>query len=132
MQRDYTLNETNLFERSFSMKKSTMLLSLLSLSFLVACGNKAEQLPVHQPGIESDLATDSQEVSTDKVDSQPAIDSSDMNTSEESIEETTPNLVEEESQPSTNPEDDSVGQDDKVIPEFPLEMETPKTDGKDE
>lgn len=114
------------------MKKSTMLLSLLSLSFLVACGNKAEQLPVHQPGIESDLATDLQEVSTDKVDSQPAIDSSDMNTSEESIEETTPNLVEEESQPSTNPEDDSVGQDDKVIPEFPLEMETPKTDGKDE
>ena len=113
------------------MNKPLFILSALSLLLLAACVPKT--IPLHPNGVESNLATDLQESLNDKTNSMSTLNPS----KDEVVSDLTEETEETESktddlQSPIETEDDSIGQEDKVIPDFPLDMDTPKTDSKNE
>ena len=121
------------------MNKCLLALSSASLCLLVACSPKTDSETLNSNGVESNLATDLEEVLNEKVESNPSLSPTETPSAEESLttiptEDTeSEESAAEEAAPSTESEEDnSVGQEDKVIPEFPLDMDTPKTDSKEE
>ena len=111
------------------MKKSLLTLSAIAALFLTACSpSTKDSVENNHPTNEEthqetpDTETEESILSDETSDVESATPEAEVENEEETISE--------ESN-SEHSEDGSVGQDDKVIPEFPLDMDTPKTDTKE-